>query len=229
MWNNGGKGGGPNPGVQSQPSWSQTWPAAAPSLNPNIDPVFNPSTDPVFNPSSSNMNFDDINFDIAGSVEEFSVDDDPVFMADMAATSAPYQTNPGVFGAPLGARLGGIPSASFPSSTTPTGGSLHTTPTGGNVQADLLNGNDPWAAPQSEAIHDSFPVSGPGGSKLLPTIGSAVNGGMWGCEQCNFQNHLSATRCQACGWDRKAALKLRMRQDLMAKMASNGSIPGSIA
>jgi len=170
---------------------------------------FNPADDPVF--------------DIAGSMEEFSVDDDPVFMSDMAPSSAPYQSNSGVFGAPLGSRLGGIPSASFPSATT--------TPTGGGLQADLLNGTDPWAAPQSEIKYDdSFGLPATGGSKLLPSIGGVQSGNShWQCEQCAFLNNFGATRCQSCNWDRKAALKLRMRQDLMAKMASNGSIPGTIA
>merc|ERR1719158_420478 len=85
----------------------------------------------------------------------------------------------------------------------------------GGLQAELRSGTEVWQQQLSSAPLQAAPGAG--------TIGG---GRSWACEKCGFKNMLGATRCTSCGWDRKAALKLRMRQDLMAKMASNGGIPG---
>lgn len=78
---------------------------------------------------------------------------------------------------------------------------------------------DPWASSGKM-----------GGIPVIPTSAGisagAIGSRSWMCDQCGAENVLGATRCVVCHWDRKAATKNRIRQELLAKMAGNGGIPG---
>jgi len=131
--------------------------------------------------------------------EQLYPEEDPVFNAP--GSPAMGAAVPPVFHATPGPFSGGSASP-FSSEYGLSGGAL---------QSDLLNDlHDPWMA------QEHHPAVSQG----------AIGSRSWQCDKCSTKNNLGATRCVNCHWDRKAALKLRMRQDLMAKMASNGGIPG---
>merc|ERR1711871_647553 len=206
------------------PSWAQTWPAAAPvdhghGLNPMGDPVFDPSQDPVFT----------LGGELHAQVDKLCPDDDPVFVAPNS--SASFSSIPGV---PYSVS----PTSPFMNGMNGMGRMNGMNVPTGSLQADLRNGSmgsDMWNAPktmhnghfepQFEPQFDHSAMS----SGMAGAIGQrgmaagTIGSQSWNCEQCQAKNHLGATKCAMCGWDRKAAMKLRMRQDLMAKMASNGN------
>lgn len=187
---------GHNPAVQAQVQQQQQQQANWAQTWPAAS--LNPGSDPVFDPSNDPV------FDPSGDASfpdmKFNPEEDPVFLAN-----GNYGMNPTFSSCP----------------TSPFSSGLSGIPAAGGLQAELLNGSqligDPWNAPSGMLDVQMAPSTNGAG-----TIGSRS----WQCDKCHTKNHLGATRCATCMWDRKAALKLRMRQDLMAKMVSNGGIPG---
>ena len=140
----------------------------------------NPTSDPVFNPSSDPV---------------FDPSQDPVF-DNIAASVADFQDDDPVFTTEIAApfQSTGMNGAPFGFGTSRGPGSA-----------------DPWAAPSGvPGFDDSF---APQGTSSMHSAQAPIGGGRssgWQCEKCGFQNHLSATRCTNCSWDRKATPPLTL-------------------
>jgi len=205
-----------------QASWAHTWPAA--SLNPVSDPVFEPTS---VSPKLSAFPRPAADPSGGCTLSDLRPEADPVFVAPGSGQQQPTFAAEYSFNTDYSA-----PPTTFPGGAFPSG--LHGS-TGASLQADLWNGTEPWNVEQptmpAAQMHASHAPS-------AGTIGGGRS--FWACEKCGFKNAASATRCGACSWDRKAALKMRMRQDLMqdvkmtaqppaaSHLAQNGGLNGGL-
>jgi len=208
-------------------SWASTWPSA--NLDPVSDPIFDPAMDPVFRQAPGNVhNVEHPAMYVVDSITMNNAEHSAVLHPD--ETTGTFQQHPPTSQGSIGLFNSAPGPFSARSASGAFGGGLglpdsyNTTaiPPVGGLQAELLSGaSDPWAsmppAPPSVPVADSAGI---------PSSHGTIGGGRhWQCEKCGFRNALGATRCGNCQWDRKAALKNRIRQELIDRMASNGGIP----